>query len=271
MYFYQLFIEPWSTHGRPRLVFQHNQAAAPASASLGEAPRTKWRRVFRSPVGETSAPGRPRTKAGTRETRTGHLRSRRRTAGSRWRSPRGWERRGAGRRGQRVRAGRRGRRWLACPRQRPGQCSRLPKPGNQARGLARFVVLAQLDEGLPDLVVREELRRPSGVFGGDEVHLPERPQGPERQVFQVADRGRDHEQGAGHEGVEVDVSIMACWAIRRHASLRIRMPVLPSALREIRKFSDPPLEVCPHCGGRLEKLISSPAFHLKGSGWYATD
>ena len=42
-------------------------------------------------------------------------------------------------------------------------------------------------------------------------------------------------------------------------------------LEKIRKFSDPPLEVCPHCGGRLEKLISSTAFHLKGSGWYATD
>lgn len=42
-------------------------------------------------------------------------------------------------------------------------------------------------------------------------------------------------------------------------------------LEKIRKFSDPPLEVCPHCGGRLEKMISSPAFHLKGSGWYATD
>jgi putative FmdB family regulatory protein len=42
-------------------------------------------------------------------------------------------------------------------------------------------------------------------------------------------------------------------------------------LEKIQKFSDPPLEVCPHCGGRLEKMISSPAFHLKGSGWYATD
>lgn len=42
-------------------------------------------------------------------------------------------------------------------------------------------------------------------------------------------------------------------------------------LEKIQKFSDPLLEVCPHCGGRLEKLISSPAFHLKGSGWYATD
>jgi putative FmdB family regulatory protein len=40
----------------------------------------------------------------------------------------------------------------------------------------------------------------------------------------------------------------------------------------IRKFSDPPLEVCPTCGkGPVEKLVSSPAFQFKGSGWYATD
>lgn len=39
----------------------------------------------------------------------------------------------------------------------------------------------------------------------------------------------------------------------------------------IRKFSDPPLTACPTCGGEVEKLISSPAFQFKGSGWYATD
>jgi putative FmdB family regulatory protein len=39
----------------------------------------------------------------------------------------------------------------------------------------------------------------------------------------------------------------------------------------IRKFSDPPLEACPTCGGPVRKLVSSPAFHLNGSGWYATD
>lgn len=41
----------------------------------------------------------------------------------------------------------------------------------------------------------------------------------------------------------------------------------------IRKFSDPPLETCAKCGvtGQVHKLLSSPAFHLKGSGWYATD
>ena len=39
----------------------------------------------------------------------------------------------------------------------------------------------------------------------------------------------------------------------------------------IQKFSDPPIEVCPTCGGHVHKVISSPAFQFKGSGWYITD
>ena len=39
----------------------------------------------------------------------------------------------------------------------------------------------------------------------------------------------------------------------------------------IQKFSDPPIQVCPTCGGPVHKLISSPAFQFKGSGWYVTD
>jgi putative FmdB family regulatory protein len=40
----------------------------------------------------------------------------------------------------------------------------------------------------------------------------------------------------------------------------------------IQKFSDPPLEVCKHCGkGPVRKLLSSPAIQFKGSGWYITD
>jgi len=39
----------------------------------------------------------------------------------------------------------------------------------------------------------------------------------------------------------------------------------------IQKFSDPPASECPKCGGVVKKLISSPAFQFKGSGWYATD
>lgn len=36
----------------------------------------------------------------------------------------------------------------------------------------------------------------------------------------------------------------------------------------IQKFSDPPLTICPACGGKLEKKLSLSAFQLKGSGWY---
>lgn len=39
----------------------------------------------------------------------------------------------------------------------------------------------------------------------------------------------------------------------------------------IRKFSDPPVEKCPSCGGTVRKLFSSPAIQFKGSGFYITD
>jgi putative FmdB family regulatory protein len=39
----------------------------------------------------------------------------------------------------------------------------------------------------------------------------------------------------------------------------------------IQKFSDSALEECPTCGQSVTKLLSAPAFHLKGSGWYITD
>ena len=39
----------------------------------------------------------------------------------------------------------------------------------------------------------------------------------------------------------------------------------------IQSFSDPPPAKCPHCGGTLAKLLSSPAFQFKGSGFYSTD
>jgi putative FmdB family regulatory protein len=40
----------------------------------------------------------------------------------------------------------------------------------------------------------------------------------------------------------------------------------------IQKFSDEPIAVCPKCGsGPVAKLLSSPAFQFKGTGWYITD
>jgi putative FmdB family regulatory protein len=37
------------------------------------------------------------------------------------------------------------------------------------------------------------------------------------------------------------------------------------------KMSDKTLTECKECKGKLNKLISNCAFHLKGNGWYVTD
>lgn len=39
----------------------------------------------------------------------------------------------------------------------------------------------------------------------------------------------------------------------------------------MQRFSDPPVEECGVCHGKMKKLISQCAFHLKGTGWYVTD
>lgn len=42
-------------------------------------------------------------------------------------------------------------------------------------------------------------------------------------------------------------------------------------IEEFQSFSDKPLKKHKECGGKLERLISLSAFHLKGSGWYDTE
>ena len=37
------------------------------------------------------------------------------------------------------------------------------------------------------------------------------------------------------------------------------------------RFSDAVLTTHPECGGPVHRLLSAPAFQLKGTGWYATD
>jgi putative FmdB family regulatory protein len=40
----------------------------------------------------------------------------------------------------------------------------------------------------------------------------------------------------------------------------------------IQRFVDAPAETCVACGkGPVRKLLSAPAFHFKGTGWYVTD
>ena len=40
---------------------------------------------------------------------------------------------------------------------------------------------------------------------------------------------------------------------------------------KIENVSGPHLKKCPHCGGKVERLVTAPAIQFKGSGWYVTD
>lgn len=40
---------------------------------------------------------------------------------------------------------------------------------------------------------------------------------------------------------------------------------------KIESVSGPHLKKCPHCGGKVESVLSAPAIQFKGSGWYVTD
>ena len=44
-----------------------------------------------------------------------------------------------------------------------------------------------------------------------------------------------------------------------------------SIFEVLQKITAESLQQCLHCGGNVEKLISSTSFQLKGSGWYVTD
>ena len=40
---------------------------------------------------------------------------------------------------------------------------------------------------------------------------------------------------------------------------------------KIQKFSDRLVKKCPECGGPVERPLSAPAVHFKGSGFYVND
>jgi putative FmdB family regulatory protein len=40
---------------------------------------------------------------------------------------------------------------------------------------------------------------------------------------------------------------------------------------KIEAVAGPHLRKCPHCGGKVESVITAPAIKFKGSGWYVTD
>jgi putative FmdB family regulatory protein len=40
---------------------------------------------------------------------------------------------------------------------------------------------------------------------------------------------------------------------------------------KIESVGGPYLKKCPHCGGKVEAVITAPSIQFKGGGWYVTD
>ncbi len=56
------------------------------------------------------------------------------------------------------------------------------------------------------------------------------------------------------------------------------MPIYPYRCTEcghrfekIQKFGAKPEEICPQCGGALERPLTAPGLQFKGAGWYVND
>lgn len=39
----------------------------------------------------------------------------------------------------------------------------------------------------------------------------------------------------------------------------------------LQRLSDPPMETCSNCSGKVHKMVSASGLVFKGSGWYITD
>src|SRR6476646_877277 len=64
--------------------------------------------------------------------------------------------------------------------------------------------------------------------------------------------------GAETEGVAVPLYEYKCLKCGRHTD-------------KIEKVGGPHLKKCPHCGGKVESVITAPSIQFKGAGWYVTD
>src|SRR5215471_5991365 len=69
---------------------------------------------------------------------------------------------------------------------------------DQARRLLPLVVFVKTRRPRRDRVVLEELRGPACILGRNQRDFAEDPQGPQRDIFEVADRRGDHVQNASH-------------------------------------------------------------------------
>jgi putative FmdB family regulatory protein len=61
------------------------------------------------------------------------------------------------------------------------------------------------------------------------------------------------------------------WELRTLPLYPYRCTQCGHKFEKIQSFSAKPEEVCPKCGGALERPLTVPGFHFKGAGWYVND
>ena len=137
------------------------------------------------------------------------------------------------------------------------------------------------------------------VFAGDLIDLLQDAQCPKRDVFEISDRRADKiEAAAGcrirricrvggssprthdkESSTRSDGVSHACYTFSfeqyfRGASVPLyeyKCLKCGRNTEKIESVSGPHLKKCPHCGGKVDSVITAPAIQFKGAGWYVND
>src|SRR2546428_8563853 len=136
------------------------------------------------------------------------------------------------------------------------------------------------------------------IFACDLIHFFEDAQRAQRDVLEVADgrpdkiqatacgiggvrriRGRIPRGHSEESSTRSDGSRRACYTLNfERASGGSSVPLYEYKClkcgrntEKIESVSGPHLKKCPHCGGKVESVITAPAIQFKGAGWYVTD
>jgi putative FmdB family regulatory protein len=181
----------------------------------------------------------------------------------------------------------------------------------QFRCAREFVMLVVADQGLANFIMTEEFLCVPGVFAGDLVDFFQNAQRAKSDVFEIADGRTDQVQTAqcsfrvSHRGSAHATESSTHSRAGRHCERKspereatatkgtwpacytflfgnraegLAVPLYEYKCLKCGRHTDkieavagPHLKKCPHCGGKVESVITAPAIKFKGSGWYVTD
>jgi len=166
---------------------------------------------------------------------------------------------------------------------------------DQFRRARQLVVFVIADQRLVDVVVSEQFLRMPCILAGDLIGFFQDAQRAKRDVLEVADRRPDQiEAAAGccrgsprrilrahaeESSTRSERLRRACYnacfeQLIGEASLPLyeyKCLKCGRTTEKIESVSGPHLKRCPHCGGKVESVITAPAIQFKGAGWYVTD